>query len=696
MSVLKVLRLEQQTARNIILKLINLDLTSGIKTLKINNLHVQNSGGTNLSNPLIIHYTGSNLTLPIEEITSPFVFYTVDWGDGTVETLIVDSPSHTYASSQLYIIKIYVDTQGIRVQFGQNIPMWQNVSSIPSLGNERLCSYMFEGSGVDFTIAPQITIDLETLWDTSNVTDMDYMFANSNFNGDLNNSWNVSNVVNMSQMFLNNIYFNYDLDVWDTSKVTDMQSMFQGAIGFNGALDAWSHKTSNVINMQRMFQDAGSFNQPLNSWDVSNVVYMNQMFQDSGVFSQNLGDWDVSKVENMEYMFYGTGGSVPGGAFTNDNYKSLRNWDLSSILYMANMFKYQIQIPSYSPATNYSYGIFTTMLYQWGVNSTLHQNVTLGVFVSQGVTDIQYQNTTLKQYYQGLGWFFEQSGTSGTPVDIWSAGSPCSTSQFQFIWEGLSIESITMPITSPSGYTVNWGDGNVDTDTNTHQYTDDGTYVITVTANDWSSTTFTLQGGGNFYYNLYSIPCCGDIKDFSLMFSAITTSTPQIIETLRWWDTSAVTIMKGMFLQCGISLLDLAKWDLSLVTDTSTMFKGATGLVIFEDNTHHWDTSVVTDMTAMFQGCSPTTMTNIYQLKNWSVSSVIDMSDMFTQLIDTQVFTDILNGWRTNGGVQSNVTVGVNASQSAFLAGGLQTYFNPLNKNWVFKDQGGNTVNIWI
>ena len=37
-------------------------------------------------------------------------------------------------------------------------------------------------------------------WDVSNVTDMSFMFCDSEFNGDISN-WNVSNVTDMSYMF---------------------------------------------------------------------------------------------------------------------------------------------------------------------------------------------------------------------------------------------------------------------------------------------------------------------------------------------------------------------------------------------------------------------------------------------------------------------------------------------------------------
>ena len=790
MSVLKVLHIEQNTLRNTVLKITNLDLTSGNKTLKLNNLYVYN--GT-LSNPLIIHYTGSSVTLPIQEIASPPVFYKVDWGDGTIEDLAINNPSHAYTSSQLYIIKIYIVTQGILVRFDQYAnPMWNNISRIPSLGNERFCSQMFR---IVLSFPSQVTSDLETLWDTSQVTDMSLMFENSVFNGaiggwntgnvigmsamfryahsfnkplnnwntgnvtamaemfrdatsfdqPLDNNWNTINVYYMSAMFLNATSFNQPLDTWNTSNVITMNQMFQDATSFDGDVNPWNtinvtdmasmfqntpfnkpldnwdtsnvttmnqmfrsalsfdqplntFLTGKVVNMSAMFQNTTSFNRPLNNWNTIKVVYMDRMFQDAGVFSQDLGDWDVSNVQTMEYMFFGTGGGVSGGAFTTNNYKSLRNWNISSVLYMANMFKYQIQVPSYSPPNNYSFGTFTTMLYQWGVNSTLQPNVTLGVDVSQGVTDIQYQNTTLKQYYQGLGWFFEQTGTSGTPVDIWSAGSPCSIAQFQFIWEGLNIETLSIPISSPSTYTVNWGDGNIDnygsTTSTTHTYADDGTYVITVTAND-PATTFQFENGSNFYTNFYSIPCCGYIKDCTNMFTNVTSSTPQILETLKWWNTSTIQKMEAMFQSAEFPVLDLSRWDLSSVSTTKAMFKGAVALVIFEDSTYHWDTSTITNMEGMFELCYPITMTNIIQLQHWNVSSVTSMADMFTELINIQTFTTILNGWKIVAGVQNGVTIGVSGAQQAYAAGGLQTYYN--SKNWVFKDwYTGNTINIWI
>ena len=60
--------------------------------------------------------------------------------------------------------------------------------------------------------------------DTSNITDMSYLFLESDFNGDISN-WDVSNVTNMMTMFMNS-KFDTDISNWDVSNVTNMRSMF--------------------------------------------------------------------------------------------------------------------------------------------------------------------------------------------------------------------------------------------------------------------------------------------------------------------------------------------------------------------------------------------------------------------------------------------------------------------------------------
>ena len=106
----------------------------------------------------------------------------------------------------------------------------------------------------------------------------------------------------------------FDLEKLDTSNVTDMNRMFASCVKAN--LDVSHFDTSKVTNMCEMFDYVGSDLEVakiegLENWDVSNVENMEGMF---GYFGYNslsasldLSSWNISNVTNMKYMFTHTG-----------------------------------------------------------------------------------------------------------------------------------------------------------------------------------------------------------------------------------------------------------------------------------------------------------------------------------------------------------------------------------------------------
>lgn len=213
--------------------------------------------------------------------------------------------------------------------FNQNIGSW-NVSNVTStssmLNNANVFAQDISGWNVGnvtnmssmFQNADAFNIDISS-WNVSNVTNMSNMFNSNNvFNRDLSN-WDVSSVTNMEGMFQLMPIFNSPLN-WGikTGNVTNMRYMFFNTQLFNQDINSWN--VSNVTNFRQMFHNAYKFNQSLANWQFTNksnkTIDMDYMFYFATSFNQDISSWNISRVTKL-FSF------LAGGKLSRANYDAL-------------------------------------------------------------------------------------------------------------------------------------------------------------------------------------------------------------------------------------------------------------------------------------------------------------------------------------------------------------------------------------
>ena len=145
--------------------------------------------------------------------------------------------------------------------------------------------------------------NIHYLWDgfqgleylnTSDVTNMDYMFYDTNFPSIDLSHFNTENVTSMAYMFYGqHLCHTLDLRSFNTSKVTDMTGMFSGCTSLD-SIYLSSFNTSEVTSMAHMFE---------------RVCHLTSL---------DLTSFDISKVTDMSYMFnHEASGNYRGCNLTN-------------------------------------------------------------------------------------------------------------------------------------------------------------------------------------------------------------------------------------------------------------------------------------------------------------------------------------------------------------------------------------------
>jgi len=337
-------------------------------------------------------------------VTYPF---TVDWGDGNVETItnstfFLSSPnvgrlSHTYDTDTYprpviqigkstdvgQVVFFRVDNGGSKFQlfdlkqFGQaNFTSFNLYSESPGINILVTASdnLKFEGTSFDKLLDHTVNANPSTInsWDISTVNNANRLFYKARaFNQDLNN-WDTSStrpgqseagIVNLTSLtFTTNTVFNGDITNWFTTRSTSINQMFSQCSVFNrdistkyisaansptgSAYVAWD--TQNVTNFATAFYQARAFNQDISNWNTSKVTNMSTMFSGAFAFNQDISTKQVT-VNGVTYTAWDVSkvtnmfGMLTSCIAFNN---TLDNWELNANL--SNMAQFFISNNSIS------------------------------------------------------------------------------------------------------------------------------------------------------------------------------------------------------------------------------------------------------------------------------------------------------------------------------------------------------------
>ena len=579
--------------------------------------------------------------------------YSVDWGDGNVDSGVSGDITHTYESPGIYTVtitgqfpRIYFNDSELTYRKGDSqkiisVQQWGdnpwtsmeyafalcsnlklNAIDVPNLSRLTNLNYMFY-SCYNLTGASSISN-----WDVSQVTTMYSLFSNTRFNKDIS-SWDVSKVWNFGYMF-SSCEFNQDINEWNVGNAQHMAGMFVGS-QFNQNLSKWN--VGKVRDMSLMFTYS-SFNQDISMWDVGNLTNMERMFSGSN-FDQDIGGWNVTNVMNMQYLF--------------------DNSDLSR--------------------ENYD-----NILSGWSQLPELQRGVSLGASISEYCSSEAERQVLLSEYE----WVINDSGKNceeRTPfVTTWKTDNQGASNNNQ----------ITIPTNSYEvyDYSIDWGDGTVDTNVTgniTHTYNIPGTYTVSINGKFPGIYFDAAYYDENDHDKILSIDTWGNNK-WVFFYNAFAGCSNLDLKAVDIPDLSRVDTTNRMFYECsslvGNSSINL--WQMGAVQSTNQMFYGTEK---FNQPLYSWDVGNLFDMSEMFKGSK----TFDQDLSTWNISSVYRMENMFEETaLSTENYDNILNSWSSLPTLRNDVGLGVGSSMFCEAEEARQRLIDEYG--WIISDGGKDST----
>ncbi|BFP39695.1 hypothetical protein FGF1_05400 [Flavobacteriaceae bacterium GF1] len=518
------------------------------------------------------------------------------------------------------------------------------------------------------------------------------------FNGCLNlevkatDAPDLSKVTDMSGMFkwCMSLKGKTGFSTWNTSNVTDMEAMFAHAYTFNGDIGSWN--TAKVYNMKSMFWSARTFNQNLGNWDLGQLIGGIDMFSNSGLSVEN---WDATLIGWHGQYFtndpsIGASGLVYCEAGTQRDALTLYVYgdsaettkptavckDVEVILSPAGTATMEASLVDNGSSDTcgtvsfeVSNGSGTAVTERTFTTSHIGENtVTLTVIDPNGNTETCEPTVTVIDHATRVfvtTWDTTKPGTSkSSSITIPATGTYDVDLGHDGTYE-LSNQTgtITIDLSTIQGYSpgeIKVALWNANSGTGTLErihFNNSGDRQKLLSVDQWGGgiSWSTMEGAFHGCTNLdikaTDAPDLDKVTSLSNMFNGCTTLTGTT--DFSTWNTANVTNMTGMFNGASTFDQDIGPWNTSKVTMMQSMFFGATA---FNQEIGSWNTGNVIIMQSMFFGATAFDQ----DIGSWDTDNVKNMSWMFA---GASAFNQNIGSWNTSSATQMG---GMFVSASSF------------------------------
>lgn len=612
--------------------------------------------------------TATGVKVPLVNQTSNEYRLTIDWGDGTKETLQNRSGiplQHTYDETGIYTIRMVGTILGWDNSNFNN----QDDAKLIDIVNWGPLTLKNDNSFFQSTNLTYISADdypnfrLLSAFEGAGTKSM---FANcSNLTGIKNlaswtpSEWDIDG--DMTTMFNNCTNFNDSgLLAWDYSNIINMP-------GLNGT--AWTHSWSGVD----LTAVTGTLSFPTSYFQTYTVE--GHLF---GIFSEIFKNQTLSNLAGMGHVEawnnlpYLTGVTKAQSLFSSCNFNSSGDWvtglDLSNIEDATNMFLFASNL-------NLDMSVFD-------FQNLKNANSMFRLLPSTSQPTINLNSTGLEDMKRFLDRCYYFTGT----LDIDTSNVTNMTSTFERCYE-FNNPSIT-----------GWDTSNVTTMNAMFEQADDFNQDIS----NWNTSNVTDMQ--YMFYNCYFFnqPIgswdVGKVQRMNYMLYDVynqQNSTAAFDQDIGAWRMSGLE--SGSFDGCthllGLSFVNgifnnggspsISGWVFGNATSFVSMFENQ---VLFNQPIGHWDTSKIAYINGMLGNCDAFDQ----DLSNWVVTGIIGASNFMLNAngLSTTNYDRTLSGWaQQSGDLQSGVSIHFGSSKYSVATG--QQYRNILTGvGWTITDGG--------